>query len=41
MGTLPKSGWYYVWFSLELNPIRNGDSSNPLLLYWKIDTAVK
>jgi hypothetical protein len=41
MGTLPKSGWYYVWFSLELNPIRNGDSSNPLLFYWKIDTAVK
>jgi predicted nucleic acid-binding protein len=34
-------GHYYVWFSLELNPVQNGESSNPLLLYRQIDTAVK
>jgi len=34
-------GHYYVWFALELNPIQNGESSNPLLLYRDIDTAVK
>jgi hypothetical protein len=32
---------YYVWFSKELNPIDNGDSSNPLELYRVIDRAVK
>jgi len=35
------AGRYYVWFSLELNPVRNGESSNPLVLYRQIDTAVK
>jgi len=34
-------GKHYVWFACELNPIQNGDSSNPLLLYREIDTAVK
>jgi hypothetical protein len=34
-------GVYYVWFSKELNPIGNGDSSNPLLLYADIDRAMK
>jgi hypothetical protein len=34
-------GRYYVWFSLQLNPLQNGESSNPLLLYRQIDTAVK
>jgi hypothetical protein len=32
---------YYVWFALKLNPVQNGDSSNPLLLYRELDTAVK
>ena len=32
---------YYVWFSQELNPIANGDASNPLELYRMIDRAVK
>jgi hypothetical protein len=32
---------YYVWFSEQLNPINNGDSSNPLELYRTIDRAVK
>jgi hypothetical protein len=32
-------GVYYVWFAKELNPIGNGDSSNPLLLYADIDRA--
>lgn len=34
-------GFHYVWFSRELNPIANGDSSNPLELYREIDRAVK
>jgi hypothetical protein len=34
-------GCFYVWFARELNPIRNGDSSNPLWLYLTIDRAVK
>jgi hypothetical protein len=32
---------YYAWFSMELNPIANGDSSIPLQIYRDIDTAVK
>lgn len=32
---------HYTWFSKELNPIQNGDSSNPLKLYESIDRAVK
>jgi hypothetical protein len=32
---------YYVWFAKELNPIENGDSSNPLELYAMMDRAVK
>lgn len=34
-------GLYYVWFSRELNPIGNGDSSNPLRMYADMDMAVK
>jgi len=34
-------GKYFVWFSKELNPIANGNSSNPLELYLEIDRAVK
>ncbi len=34
-------GTYYVWFSRELNPLANGDSSNPLEIYQEIDRAVK
>jgi len=34
-------GVYYVWFARELNPIENGDSSNPLQLYEGVDRAVK
>lgn len=34
-------GRYYVWFSGQLNPIANGESSNPLALYAMIDKAVK
>jgi hypothetical protein len=34
-------GIYYAWFSTELNPIANGDSSIPLQIYRDIDTAVK
>jgi hypothetical protein len=34
-------GYHYVWFSKDLNPIANGDSSNPLELYREIDRAVK
>jgi hypothetical protein len=34
-------GIHYVWFSTELNPIANGESSNPLQLYSDIDIAVK
>jgi len=34
-------GIHYVWFARELNPVHNGDSSNPLLLCREIDTAVK
>jgi hypothetical protein len=34
-------GHHYVWFSQELNPIQNGDSSNPAWLYLTIDRAVK
>jgi hypothetical protein len=32
---------YFVWFSTELDPIDNGDSSNPLELYRMLDRAVK
>jgi hypothetical protein len=32
---------YYAWFSTELNPIANGESSIPLQLYRDIDIAVK
>jgi hypothetical protein len=32
---------FYAWYASELNPIGNGDSSNPLMLYWQIDRAVK
>jgi hypothetical protein len=40
-------GKYYAWFARELNPIGdgsrlpNGESSNPVLLYLALDTAVK
>ena len=34
-------GVYYVWFARELNPIKNGPSSNPLVLFQTIDQAVK
>ena len=34
-------GLYYVWFARELNPIENGDSSNPLTIYETVDRAVK
>ena len=34
-------GRYYVWFSKQLNPLQNGDSSNPISLYLSIDRAVK
>jgi len=34
-------GSYFVWFARELNPVQNGESSNPLLLYKEIDTAVR
>jgi len=39
--TLDFGARYYVWFSTELNPLLNGDSSNPLDLYRTIDRAVK
>lgn len=32
---------YHIWFSLEFNPILNGDSANPLLIYQTLDNAVK
>jgi hypothetical protein len=40
-------GKYYTWFARELNPVGdgtrppNGDSSNPVMLYLALDTAVK
>ncbi len=40
-------GKYYTWFARELNPVGdgsrppNGESSNPILLYLALDTAVK
>lgn len=34
-------GFYFAWFSTELNPIANGSSSVPLLIYSVLDTAVK
>ena len=34
-------GAFYTWFSTELNPIANGESSIPLQIYHDIDTAVK
>lgn len=34
-------GAFYTWFSTELNPIGNGESSIPLQIYRDIDTAVK
>lgn len=36
-----RRGHHFVWFSSELNPILNGDSSNPLWLYLTLDRAVK
>lgn len=32
---------HYTWCSTELNPIQNGDSSNPLKIYEVLDRAVK
>lgn len=32
---------YYAWFARELNPLENGDSSNPLEIYASVDKAVK
>ena len=32
---------YHVWFAREFNPLRNGDSSNPLEMYADMDKAVK
>ena len=32
---------YFVWYARELNPVGNGDSSNPLEIYQDIDRAVK
>jgi hypothetical protein len=34
-------GTYFVWFARELNPLSNGDSSNPLIIYADFDRAVK
>src|SRR5277367_3338972 len=40
-------GKYYTWFARELNPLGdstrppNGESSNPIVLYTALDTAVK
>jgi hypothetical protein len=34
-------GIYYAWFSTELNPIANGESSIPLQIYRDVDIAVK
>ena len=40
-------GKYYTWFARELNPAGdgsrppNGESSNPVVLYLALDTAVK
>lgn len=34
-------GAHWIWFSLEFNPMGNGDSSNPLWLYLTRDRAVK
>ena len=40
-------GIYYVWFAREINPVGdsarppNGESSNPLIIYSTLDTAVK
>jgi hypothetical protein len=40
-------GRYYTWFARDLNPVGdasrppNGESSNPILLYLALDTAVK
>ena len=34
-------GVYHCWFATELNPMGNGDSSNPSWLYLIIDRAVK
>jgi hypothetical protein len=34
-------GSYYVWFAREVNPIENGDSSNPIEIYAGVDRAVK
>jgi hypothetical protein len=40
-------GTYYVWFAREINPVGdstrppNGESSNPLVIYSALDTAVK
>ena len=36
-----RGGSHFVWFCRELNPLHNGDSSNPLWLYLTIDRAVK
>jgi hypothetical protein len=34
-------GIHFVWFAKELNPLSNGDSSNPLIIYTDFDRAVK
>lgn len=34
-------GVYYVYFSKELNPVGNGDSANPLVIYQWYDRAIK
>lgn len=35
------AGRHHTWFSSELNPIQNGDSSNPLKIFESLDRAVK
>jgi|SRR5690349_19316345 len=32
--------FYRVWFATTVNPIRNGDSSNPVILYRELDHIV-
>ena len=34
-------GLYDVWFAGELNPLGNGDSSNPLEIHATVDRAVR
>ena len=35
------AGQYYCWYAANLNPLNNGDSSNPALLFLRLDRAVK